>query len=102
MANIVTENDRIALASVETPFCLELDGHSGLPVGLSTEAGSGVVHWPIHCTARVEVGGTEKRDPTGGIAYEGTVSLTDLWVAQVRSLSRDGVARARRERTAAE
>ena len=78
MANIVTEIDRIALASAETPFCLELDGHSGLPVGLSTEAGSGVVRWPIHCTARVEVGGTEKRDPTGGIAYEGTVSLTDL------------------------
>lgn len=64
------------ITSPETPFCLDLDPNTGLPVAMSTESLDGSVRtWKVDVDLDVLLGGREERDPTGGIRYVDTVTV---------------------------
>jgi glycosidase len=69
----------IRLHSPETPFALELDPDTGLPNRVSTELSDhATITWAFECGVVLVFGGTEERDPTGGIRYVDTERTSDL------------------------
>lgn len=64
------------IASPETPFRLDLDPSTGLPIAMSTESlGGSIRTWQVNVKLEALLGGHEERDPTGGIRYVDTQTV---------------------------
>lgn len=61
-----------AISSPDSPACLDVDGATGLPVSLTVTDLVGDITRSWEMTISVEVGGTERRHPTGGLMYDDT------------------------------
>ena len=66
------------IASSDSPFSITLDAETGLPNGLTVEDGQGKITRPIKISLTAEIGGQEKRHPTGGLLYEDTEFISGL------------------------
>lgn len=73
------QSTALRLSSPETPFALEIDPTSGLPIRLTTDVtDNACVSWSLAMTMTLVVGGEEERDPTGGLRYVNTQEFADL------------------------
>ena len=63
--------------SVESTHCFEVDDVTGLPSALVHSGPAGGRRVGIEAVIECEVGGTERRSPTGGIEYVDTIRLSD-------------------------
>jgi glycosidase len=73
------QSTTLRLHSPETAFSLELDSKTGLPTKACTEVSDHEsVAWSFTTNLTIVVGGTEERDPTGGLRYVNTERISDL------------------------
>jgi glycosidase len=66
------------ISSPDSPFSLRLDPSTGLPIELTIEDQAGTISREISVELTAELGGTERRHPTGGLLYENTDSVSEL------------------------
>ena len=67
-----------AITSPDSPARLDVEGDTGLPVGLTVTDLLGDLSRNWQMGLSVEVGGTERRHPTGGLMYDDTDILSEL------------------------
>lgn len=66
------------ISSPDSPFSLDIDDATGLPCGLTVEDQQGILSRELSVSLMAELGGTERRHPTGGLLYENTDSVHDI------------------------
>ncbi len=66
---------RHLLASPDSPAAIEIDTDTGFPTALEIEDAHGTLRREITMSLGFQVGGSEERDPTGGLTYRDT----DYW-----------------------
>ena len=66
------------ISSPDSPFSLDIDDATGLPCGLTVEDRQGILSRELSVSLMAELGGTERRHPTGGLLYENTDSVHDI------------------------
>ena len=67
--------------SPESAFSLEINSTSGLPSRISKNVGGKEYFFNLECELEVEVNGSERRAPTGGIEYFDTTRHSDSAIA---------------------
>jgi len=65
-------SQRHLLTSPDSPAALEIDTVTGLPTALEIEDAHGKIRREITMSLGFQVGGSEERDPTGGLTYRDT------------------------------
>lgn len=66
------------ITSPDSPFSISLDEKTGMPSRLTVEDQQGKITRSIAVNVIAEIGGTEKRHPTGGLLYENTEKISGL------------------------
>jgi hypothetical protein len=66
------------ITSPDSPFSISLDDHTGMPNSLTVEDHQGKITRTIAVNVVAEIGGVEKRHPTGGLLYENTEKVSGL------------------------
>lgn len=66
------------IASSDSPFAISLDAETGLPNSLTVEDDRGKITRSIKIGLTAEIGGVERRHPTGGLLYEDTEQISGL------------------------
>ncbi len=66
------------ITSPDSPFSISIDDATGMPNSLTVEDKHGKLTRKISVEMAVEVGGDEKRHPTGGLLYENTQKVSGL------------------------
>jgi glycosidase len=66
------------IASPDSPFSIRVDDKTGLPTSLTVEDQRGKVTRELSIGLVAELGGTERRHPTGGLLYENTESVSGV------------------------
>jgi Alpha amylase, catalytic domain len=74
--------------SVESPISLVIDHKSGLPSSITKKIEDKTVTQELVCSLEIEINGSEKRAPTGGIEYFDTRTFKDTAIqGEVREIS---------------
>ncbi|MEY3028670.1 MAG: hypothetical protein RL198_67 [Actinomycetota bacterium] len=60
------------ISSPDSPFAIRIDDKTGLPNGLEIQDRSGTISREMNFALTAELGGSERRHPTGGLLYENT------------------------------
>ena len=63
------------ISSPDSPFSLHIDDTTGMPTALIVEDRDGQLTRELTISLKAELGGTERRHPTGGLLYENTESV---------------------------
>lgn len=79
------------ISSSDSPFSVDIDDKTGLPVSLTLFDGIGQVTRIVSCSFSSEIGGTEHRHPTGGWLYEDTDSFSQPIVTSTLQRVHKGV-----------
>lgn len=66
------------ITSPDSPFSISLDAKTGMPSSLTIEDQQGKITRSISVNVIAEIGGVEKRHPTGGLLYENTEKVSGL------------------------
>ena len=66
------------ISSPDSPFSLHIDDTTGLPSALTVEDQQGILTRELSVSLMAELGGSERRHPTGGLLYENTESVHDV------------------------
>ena len=66
------------ISSPDSPFSLHIDDTTGLPSALTVEDQQGTITRELSVSLMAELGGSERRHPTGGLLYEDTESVQDV------------------------
>jgi len=66
------------ISSPDSPFSLRIDDTTGLPSALTVEDQQGILTRELSVSLLAELGGSERRHPTGGLLYENTESVHDV------------------------
>lgn len=70
------KNPLANISSPDSPFSIHLDDKTGLPTGLTIEDQRGTVTRHFRVGLMADLGGMERRNPTGGLQYENTESVS--------------------------
>lgn len=79
------------LSSADSPAKLEVSTATGMVTALILEMGEGFFRRPLSASLGITVGGSEKRDPTGGLTYEDTTRWSGPNLAPQTSSIHKGV-----------
>ena len=66
------------ITSPDSPFSISIDDKTGMPNSLTIEDQHGKITRSIAVNFVAEVGGVEKRHPTGGLLYENTEQVSGI------------------------
>jgi glycosidase len=73
------------ISSSDSPFSITLDAKTGLPNAIQMKDNSGQISASLRMSVTAEIGGQERRHPTGGLLYENTEFLSDPVASRIIS-----------------